>query len=68
MWADSYERDFSDVLALQSDVATAIARGIQVELSEPEVSQLASRRPIVPRRMKRTSKAGTKLKSGRRKE
>ena len=48
LWADSYERDFSDVLALQSDVATAIARGIQVELSEPEVSQLASRRPIVP--------------------
>jgi len=48
LWADSYERDFSDVLALQSDVATAIARGIQVELSEPEASQLASRRPIVP--------------------
>jgi serine/threonine protein kinase/tetratricopeptide (TPR) repeat protein len=48
LWADSYERDFSDVLALQSDVATAIARGIQVELSEPEASQLASSRPIVP--------------------
>src|SRR4029077_7370501 len=36
LWADSYERDFSDVLALQSDVATAIARGIKVELSDPE--------------------------------
>jgi tetratricopeptide (TPR) repeat protein len=36
------------VLALQSDVATAIARGIQVELSEPEASQLASRRAVVP--------------------
>jgi TolB-like protein len=25
-WADSFERQYSDVLALQSDVATAIAR------------------------------------------
>jgi eukaryotic-like serine/threonine-protein kinase len=48
LWAGSYERDFTDVLALQSDVATAIARGIQVELSEPEVSQLGSRRVVVP--------------------
>jgi serine/threonine-protein kinase len=48
LWADSYERDFTDVLALQSDVATAIARGIQVELSAPERSQLASSRAVVP--------------------
>ncbi len=48
IWADSYARDFTDVLALQSDVATAIARGIQVELSAPEASQLASRRTVVP--------------------
>jgi TolB-like protein/tetratricopeptide (TPR) repeat protein len=48
LWADSYERDFTDVLALQSDVATAIARGIQVELSAPERSQLASSRTVVP--------------------
>jgi len=49
LWADSYERDFTDVIALQSDVATAIARRIQVELSEPEAAQLASHRPIVPK-------------------
>jgi serine/threonine protein kinase/tetratricopeptide (TPR) repeat protein len=49
LWADTYERDFVDVIALQSDVATAIARGIQVELSEPEAAQLASHRPIVPK-------------------
>jgi eukaryotic-like serine/threonine-protein kinase len=48
LWADSYERDFTDVLALQSDVATAIARGIQVELSGPEASRLASSRVVVP--------------------
>jgi eukaryotic-like serine/threonine-protein kinase len=48
LWADSYERDVTDVLALQSDVATAIARGIQVELSAPEASRLASSRAVVP--------------------
>jgi TolB-like protein/tRNA A-37 threonylcarbamoyl transferase component Bud32/Tfp pilus assembly protein PilF len=48
LWDDSYERDFTDVLALQSDVATAIARGIQVELSAPEALQLASRQAVVP--------------------
>jgi eukaryotic-like serine/threonine-protein kinase len=48
LWADSYERDATDVIALQSDVATAIARGIQVELSGPEASRLASRRAVVP--------------------
>jgi serine/threonine protein kinase/tetratricopeptide (TPR) repeat protein len=49
LWADSYERDFVDVIELQSDVATAVARQIQVELSEPEAAQLASHRPIVPK-------------------
>lgn len=48
LWADSFEREFTDVLALQSDVATAIARGIQVEISGPEQSQLARRRTVVP--------------------
>ena len=48
LWADSYERDATDVIALQSDVATAIARGIQVELSGTEASRLASSRIVVP--------------------
>jgi serine/threonine protein kinase/tetratricopeptide (TPR) repeat protein len=48
LWADNFERKFTDVLALQSDVATAIARGIQVELSQPEVSELARSRTVVP--------------------
>lgn len=48
LWAGNFERDFTDVLALQSDVATAIARGIQVELSSAEQSQLARSRSVVP--------------------
>jgi eukaryotic-like serine/threonine-protein kinase len=48
LWANNFERNFTDVLALQSDVATAIARGIQVELSAVEQNQLARSRSVVP--------------------
>jgi len=48
LWADNFERNFTDVLALQGDVATAIARSIQVELSTVEQSQLARSRSVVP--------------------
>jgi serine/threonine-protein kinase len=48
LWAGNFERNFTDVLALQSDVATQIARGIQVELSSTEQSQLARSRSVVP--------------------
>ena len=48
LWADNFDRKFTDILALQSDVATAIARGIQVELSQPEASELARSRTVVP--------------------
>jgi TolB-like protein/class 3 adenylate cyclase/Tfp pilus assembly protein PilF len=33
LWAESYERDFADVLALQADLASAIAREIHLEVS-----------------------------------
>jgi eukaryotic-like serine/threonine-protein kinase len=48
LWGDNFERDYKDVLALQGDVATAIARGIQVELSSAEQSQLTRSRSVVP--------------------
>jgi serine/threonine protein kinase/Tfp pilus assembly protein PilF len=48
LWAESFERQYSDVLALQSDVATAIVRGIQVELSSSEQSELARNRSVIP--------------------
>ncbi|HMD43130.1 MAG TPA: protein kinase [Candidatus Acidoferrum sp.] len=48
LWADNFERQYTDVLALQSDVATAIARGIQVELTSAEQSELARNRSVVP--------------------
>lgn len=48
LWADNFERDFTDVLTLQGDVATAIARGIQVELSTAEATELARSRTVIP--------------------
>jgi eukaryotic-like serine/threonine-protein kinase len=48
MWAQSYERGLLDVLALQSEVALAIAREIQVKLTPQEHTRLASSRPIDP--------------------
>jgi len=48
LWSGSFERNFTDILTLQSDVATSIARGIQVELSGAEQSQLARSRSVVP--------------------
>jgi serine/threonine protein kinase/Tfp pilus assembly protein PilF len=48
LWADNFERQYTDILALQSDVATAIARQISVELSSSEQTELARNRSVVP--------------------
>jgi DNA-binding winged helix-turn-helix (wHTH) protein/TolB-like protein/Tfp pilus assembly protein PilF len=47
-WANSYERDFQDVLALESDVAEAIASEIQVTISAKDRERLRQRRPAAP--------------------
>ena len=48
LWAESYERDFGDVLKLQNDVAEAIAVQVRAELSPEVKAQLRSARPINP--------------------
>ena len=48
LWAKQYESDLRDVLALQSDVARAIADEIQMQLSPQERSRLARSRPVDP--------------------
>jgi TolB-like protein/DNA-binding winged helix-turn-helix (wHTH) protein/Flp pilus assembly protein TadD len=47
LWAESYERDLRDVLALQRDVARAIVHEIQIKLSVEEQARLASPQPVV---------------------
>ena len=46
VWARSYERSFSDVLALQSEVAGAIAEEIKAELSADEDTPMLSYAPV----------------------
>ncbi len=46
LWAKSYERDLRDVLSLQSEVARAIAREIQVKLTPQEQARLETSHPI----------------------
>jgi TolB-like protein/DNA-binding winged helix-turn-helix (wHTH) protein/Tfp pilus assembly protein PilF len=46
LWAASYERDLSDLLALESDVASAIAHEIQVQTTPEEWDRLAQARAV----------------------
>jgi TolB-like protein/predicted TPR repeat methyltransferase len=48
LWADRYEREISSIMALQADVARAIAREIQVTLTPQEEALLASSREVDP--------------------
>ncbi|MCH7985670.1 MAG: protein kinase, partial [Acidobacteria bacterium] len=49
LWADNFDRELRDILALHSDVARAIARQIRVTLTPKEESRLAAARPVNPK-------------------
>jgi serine/threonine-protein kinase len=48
LWAQSYERDLSDVLALQGEVARAIADEVRVQVSGEEQARLKQERRVDP--------------------
>jgi len=48
MWAESYERDLRNVLALQADLAQAIAREIQVKITPADHARLGKIQAIKP--------------------
>ncbi len=48
LWADRYDRDLRDVLSLQSEVAQAIARQVEITLTPEEQARLAGARPVHP--------------------
>ena len=48
LWAKSFERKSSDVLALQAELASAIAREINVQLTPSEQSRLAAAPSVNP--------------------
>ena len=47
-WAQTYDRDMRDILALQSDVAQAIAEQIQLTLTPEERARLTRAAPVNP--------------------
>ncbi len=47
-WAQSYLREMHGILALHSEIATAVAREISAKLSPEEQQRLASTRPLNP--------------------
>jgi TolB-like protein/tetratricopeptide (TPR) repeat protein len=48
LWSDRYDRELSDVLALQSDVARAVAEHVRVELTSEEQAALTPSRTVDP--------------------
>jgi len=48
LWAESYDRDMRDVLALQAELAQAIAREVQIKLTPQEQAHFAHLRPVDP--------------------
>ena len=48
LWAKDYDRELSDVLALQGEVARAIAEQVRVELTPGERRRLAAARSVDP--------------------
>ena len=48
LWAERYERNLRDILVLQGEVTTAIAREINVKLTPQEQARLASARTVNP--------------------
>jgi len=48
LWAETYERDLRDILALQDEVARAIASKVRVTLTPQEQARLSSVRQVDP--------------------
>jgi len=49
LWAKSFDRDFAEVLDLQTEVAREIAHQVQLELTPSMQARLHGRRPMNPR-------------------
>lgn len=48
VWADSFEREFTSVLTLQSDLARGIAEAVNVQLSDSEQLALSESKTVDP--------------------
>ena len=49
LWVRDYEREMRDVLDLQSEIAQAIAREVQIKMTPAEKERFLSRHPVRPK-------------------
>jgi TolB-like protein/Tfp pilus assembly protein PilF/predicted Ser/Thr protein kinase len=68
LWANNYDRDTTDVLAVQSDVVQAIAREIKAAVTPQESERLKAARQVDPEVYDTTLKAGAVLEYATREE
>ena len=47
-WSETYDREFGDALALESEMAQAIAQRVQVTVTGEERNRLLATRPVAP--------------------
>jgi TolB-like protein/DNA-binding winged helix-turn-helix (wHTH) protein/cytochrome c-type biogenesis protein CcmH/NrfG len=48
LWSEEYERDLTDIMAVRSEVARAVAREIQIKLTPREQTSLTRTHPVKP--------------------
>jgi TolB-like protein/DNA-binding winged helix-turn-helix (wHTH) protein len=48
LWAETYDRDLSDVIELQRELARTVARQVRINLSPEDQQRLAAARPVNP--------------------
>ncbi len=49
LWAEEYSRDFKELLALQGEVAKAVANQVQVKLTREEQNLLTQEKTVDPK-------------------
>lgn len=49
LWVRTYEREMRNILDLQSEIAQAIAREVQIKMTPAEQARLASSHPVSPK-------------------
>jgi TolB-like protein len=65
LWADTYDRKLTDIFAVESEIAKAVAESLQAKLTGSEKVQLAKRRPLIRKHTSFISEENFSPRSGR---
>lgn len=49
LWVEHYDRDMRDIFQMQSEIAQAVARQVQIKISPAEQARLTPRQPVNPK-------------------